>query len=82
MFTVYILYSFSKDKYYIGQTNNLIHRIERHNENRVRATKFRGPWQLLYSEEYATRGEALKRERFLKSRKDRKFIEQIITIIC
>ncbi len=67
LFSVYILKSIS-GKYYIGQTNNLSERINRHNSGRSRYTKSRGPWELVYSEAFATREEAVRREQELKRR--------------
>jgi putative endonuclease len=52
---------------YVGHTGNIEERLTRHNEGEVRSTKNRGPFELVYSEEYKTRGEAMKRERFLKT---------------
>ncbi len=36
------------------------------------------PWKVVYTEEYPTRAEAMKRERQLKSQKGREFIWKII----
>jgi hypothetical protein len=47
MYYVYLLYSEKIDKYYIGQTNSLKDRVNRHNENRCRSTKNKGPWILI-----------------------------------
>ena len=78
MFFVYILKSLSSGRYYIGQTSNLDHRLNRHNENKVKSTKNQGPWKLCYHEQYQTRSEAMKREIHLKSLKSRKQIERLI----
>lgn len=43
-----------------------------------RWTKLRGLWKLVYKEEYTTKTEALKREKFLKSGKGREFLKHII----
>jgi putative endonuclease len=57
---LYILYSQSVDKYYIGSTGNLSDRLERHNSGRSKYTKSGLPWELKYSEEYETRSDAYK----------------------
>ncbi|MFA6469104.1 MAG: GIY-YIG nuclease family protein [Bacteroidota bacterium] len=67
MYFLYIIYSQSKDKYYIGQTIDLNSRIKRHNGKRVLSTKFGIPWILIYFEQYRSRKEAVAREVFLKS---------------
>ena len=64
---VYILYSNSKDKFYIGQSSNVKDRFQRHNNRRVQSTKFGVPWTLAHTEEFETRQQAIHREQFLKS---------------
>ena len=68
-FSVYILKSKVADVYYIGSTQDVLKRIEVHNSSRAKWTKRYQPWFLEYSEDYETRSEAVKRERFLKSQK-------------
>jgi putative endonuclease len=53
-------------KFYIGQTSNLEDRLKRHNEGRSQFTKGKGPWNLVYQEQYSTRTEAIRREKQLK----------------
>ena len=67
MYFVYILFSKKDGELYVGQTNNLERRIVRHNAGSVSATKFRRPLICIYSESFATRGDAMKRELFFKS---------------
>ncbi|MEO8230820.1 MAG: GIY-YIG nuclease family protein [Ignavibacteriota bacterium] len=79
MITVYILYSTKFDKIYIGQTDNPERRLFEHNNGLLSTyTKRYKPWQSIYSEEYQTRSEALKREKQLKSQMGREFIWKII----
>ncbi len=66
---VYILKSTVEKRYYIGSTENIEERIAFHNSKRARWTKRYQPWVLVHSEEFQTRSEAVKRERFLKSLK-------------
>jgi putative endonuclease len=79
---IYILQSEATRKLYIGQTSDLQKRIARHNSgesgSRSYTHKQTGPWRLIHSEEYATRGEAMKRERFLKSGRGREWIRDNI----
>jgi len=79
MFFVYILQSQSTGRFYIGQTKNLQERVAYHNANYSRALKNRGPWKLVYQEEYDTRSEAVRRERQIKSWKDRSLIERLVS---
>jgi putative endonuclease len=78
MFYVYILESLSNGSFYVGQTNDLVVRVKKHNKGEVRSTRQKIPWRLVYSEEYPTRSQAMLREREIKSRKKRKFLEGLI----
>ena len=74
MFYVYILKN-KNDKIYIGQTNNLIERLRRHNLGLMKSTKFGLPWGIIHSEFFETRSEAMKRERGLKGGQGREWIK-------
>ncbi len=66
-FVVYILYSKSLNRYYVGSTNNLISRLNQHNKGKSISTKSGLPWNLVYSEEYNTRTDAIRREKQIKT---------------
>lgn len=66
------------EKYYIGQTNNLERRLFYHNSGYSKSTKSGIPWKLVYQEEYESRLEAMKREKQLKSNKNKSYLEKII----
>ena len=70
---VYVVYSEKANRFYVGQTQNLEQRINQHNFRRKRYTSNKGDWKLLYFEEFETRGEAMKREKFFKTGKGREF---------
>ncbi len=74
---VYILKSQADGSYYIGSTQNLQNRIERHNQGRSKYTKSKRPWNLVYSEEYPDRSRAVQRENEIKKRKSRNYIERL-----
>ena len=74
-FHVYVLRSQSTGRFYVGHTENLARRISEHNNNRTASIKNRGPWEIYYSEEYATRSKASRREREIKQMKSRPYIE-------
>ncbi|MBT8490576.1 MAG: GIY-YIG nuclease family protein [Deltaproteobacteria bacterium] len=82
MFYVYILQSDSTGRFYIGHTNNLDRRLAEHNEssnkNSLTTKRFKGPWQLVHSEQFATRSEAMIREKQIKSWKSRAAINNLI----
>jgi putative endonuclease len=64
---VYILKSEKTNGYYYGYTSNLTIRLEKHNSGMVRSTKAKLPWKIHYFENFKTKTEALKREKFFKS---------------
>ena len=76
-FYLYVLRSISTGRFYIGHTENLARRVSEHNSNRTPSTRNRGPWELVYSEEFATRSEATQRERALTRMKSHAWIEQV-----
>ena len=77
MFYTYILYSKRIGKYYVGQTKNLIRRLEDHNAGKTRYMKSGIPWELIYYLECTTRSEAVKIERKIKSRGANRFLTDI-----
>jgi putative endonuclease len=74
---VYVLRSASNGRFYVGHTENLAKRIFEHNNNRTLSIRNRGPWELFYSEEFRTRGAAMKREREIKKMKSHRYIESL-----
>ena len=75
---VYILKSIRDGSYYVGSTQDLFSRIERHNQGRSKYTRNKRPWELLYSEEYPDRSAAIKREKEIKKRRRREYIESLV----
>ena len=81
MYQVYVLKSMKDNKFYTGYTADLRKRIERHNLGKVNATKYRKPFKLVYSEHYATRLEAINRERYLKTWSGRIWLNNKIEMV-
>ena len=79
VFYLYILQSESTSRFYIGQTQDVPERLAYHNANYSKSLKNRGPWRLVYTEQYKTRSEAVLRESQLKSWKDRRMIEKLLS---
>ena len=76
---VYILYSTSHKRTYVGQTQNPKTRLnDFHNVGKVRSTKAYLPWVKIYSEEFDTRAKAMEREKWFKSSAGRKLIKKIL----
>lgn len=65
-------------RYYIGSTDDLGKRLIRHNKGYSRFTKDRGPFKLVYKEEFASRSDAKKREYYIKSLRSRPAIGKLI----
>ena len=75
IFFVYILQSLSLGKFYIGYTTDLEKRLKEHNSGISSFTSKVSDWAIKYSEQFNTREEAIIREREIKSKKSRKYIE-------
>jgi putative endonuclease len=73
MYYVYVLYSISYNKTYVGFTGDLSARLISHNElsKKGYTIKYR-PWTLLHTEEFEIKKAALLRERELKSVKGKR----------
>ena len=80
-FCVYIIYSETRDRFYVGSCEDLQKRIADHNSGRSTYTKSGKPWTLMYSEQFSTRSGAVERERSIKKKKSRKFIEFLISSV-
>ncbi len=64
---VYVLYSINFDKIYVGYTSDINARLISHNELGTKGwtIKFR-PWELVYSEEFDLKSEAIKKRKGVK----------------
>jgi len=71
MFFCYVLRSLKTGRRYVGSCEDLNDRLRRHNAAESKATKHGVPWILLRSETFATRREALARERYYKTGRGR-----------
>jgi len=72
-----MIYSSTKDIFYKGYSMRPLERLDEHNAGKSHYTKGKGPWELVYLEEFTSNTEALKREKQLK-RANRKYIEWLI----
>ncbi|MBL7887429.1 MAG: GIY-YIG nuclease family protein [Flavobacterium sp.] len=66
-FFVYILFSTTKNRYYVGFTSNLEDRLISHNQKSKGFTGNVNDWKVVYTENYVTKKEANKRELQIKS---------------
>ena len=77
-FFVYILFSSSLNRYYVGQTNDIASRLKRHNTGQEKYTSKGQPWQLQFYEEVSSRSEAIRIERKIKNFKSQRRIREYI----
>lgn len=78
MYYVYVLQSQKDLKLYIGYTEDLVNRINVHNSGKVKSTKNRIPFTLVYYEAYRDKQDATKRERHLKTHQQKDFLKERI----
>lgn len=71
MHYVYVLFSEKDRHFYVGYSNDLQKRIEKHQRGLIRSTKYRLPLKLIYYESYLIGSDAKRREKFLKGGKGR-----------
>jgi len=77
-FFVYVIESLTTGGRYIGQTGDLNRRLAEHNDPEHKPAKYTsrqaGPWKLIYQEIHPTCSQAVRRERWLKSRTGRRWL--------
>ena len=67
MFYTYVLRSLKDNHLYIGYTSDIQRRLSEHNSGLTKSTKSRIPFELLFYEEFESRGDAMLWEKFLKT---------------
>ncbi|WNH13457.1 GIY-YIG nuclease family protein [Thalassobellus suaedae] len=77
---VYILYSETINKYYIGSTKDVLIRLDKHLQNHKGFTGKSKDWVLKYTEVYDSKSDSIKRELQIKKWKSRKMIEKLIKV--
>ena len=79
MFIVYIIYSIRLNRYYVGYSQDVQKRLDEHNSGISDFTAKTNDWQLKYTESFADRKGAISREKEIKNKKSRKYIEWLIS---
>ncbi|MBN2585382.1 GIY-YIG nuclease family protein [Patescibacteria group bacterium] len=79
MYIVYVI-SNPQDKIYVGQTDDFEQRLTNHNLGCFLGYTARmgGPWPVVYTEEYQSRSDALKREKYFKQGAGHRYLKEII----
>jgi putative endonuclease len=79
MFFVYILRSAITGRLYTGSTADVQDRLRRHNAGESKATRHGIPWTLIRAETFATRAEAVRRERYYKTGRGRGELDALLS---
>ena len=79
MHFVYVIYSSSKDSYYIGETVNVEERIIQHQQHLYAGsyTKIASDWELAFLLTCKDRASALKAEKHLKKGKSKVYLKRL-----
>jgi putative endonuclease len=75
---VYVLQSESSGRFYIGCAEQPAVRLAEHRRGQTISTRGRGPWVLVYQEQFDTLSDARQRERQLKGWKSHRSIQELI----
>ena len=85
MFYTYILYSENIDRYYVGSSEDPKRRCFFHNIGKAGRkgqrtyTKRAKDWKVVFMRSFLSKSESLKFEKYIKKRKSRKYIENLIS---
>ncbi|MDX5337442.1 MAG: GIY-YIG nuclease family protein [Cyclobacteriaceae bacterium] len=79
-FLVYVIYSPTYDKYYIGQTEDIGRRLIEHNNHLFPhgSTKFTNDWEVFFLINCSSRTQAIKIETHLKKAKNRTYLKNLM----
>jgi len=74
-YQVYVLFSSSHKKIYVGYTSNLAERMLSHNElGKKGYSLLYRPWVIVFTEDFQTKPDAMRREKALKGGQGRAYI--------
>ena len=77
-FYIYIIKS-KEGRFYVGSTENLGNRLKKHNQKMSFWTSRFSDWEIIYTEKFKTRKEALCREQIIKSYKGGQAFKKLIS---
>ena len=75
-FSVYVLRSLADGDRYVDLSTDISRRVEEHNSGKVRSTKARVPFVLVYQESFDTLMEARAREKYFKTAAGRRWLDK------
>jgi putative endonuclease len=79
VYYVYVLQVRKSGWYYIGQTQNLVKRLEKHSHGETKSMKNRGKFDVVYVEQCSSRAEAMKREKEIKRYKGGEAFKRLLS---
>jgi putative endonuclease len=68
MYYIYIIRSQHLKRYYVGSTEDVQRRLQEHNAGKSKSTGAGSPWELIHTESFVTRSDAMQHERKIKAR--------------
>jgi len=75
MYYTYVIQSDKDGKFYTGFTSDLRNRLTEHNAGKVKSTKTRGPFRLVYCEVCLHEQDATAREKYLKTGMGKRYLK-------
>jgi len=75
---VYVLLSLKDGNFYVGYTTDLVRRLDEHFQGRNTSTAPRRPFALVHCEYYLAKGDAERRELYLKTAKGRRTLRLML----
>lgn len=75
---VYVLQSKKNNSLYVGYTNDLKKRLQKHNRGLNFSTKPYRPWQLIHYEAYRNKKDAERRENYLKENQGARLLKRML----
>jgi len=77
----YVIESDKDSQWYTGVTSDLRARFRSHLKGQVRSTHSRRPVRLVYDEACLSEADARRRERYLKSGKGKRYLQQRLALL-
>ena len=80
MYHVYVLKSLKSSKRYVGMTSQPVDvRLKEHNYSASTWTRAHKPFELVYSEDFDSKHDVLRREKFFKTGDGRRVLDRILS---
>ena len=79
MYYIYILKSTKDGKLYVGYSNNVKRRFAKHNAGKIKVTRNRRPFKLIYYEAYLNQQDATEREKYFKTGWGRTHLKKVLS---